>query len=82
MKEAKVNHFNDRTKKFEITFEEFVRFYINHRPAFGISIESIISAFQKLAQGKDEINKHKFLELLFTYGTKFIVLKDLFYCFH
>ncbi|XP_076477524.1 LOW QUALITY PROTEIN: cilia- and flagella-associated protein 251 [Bombus vancouverensis nearcticus] len=33
----------------EIKFEDFVKFYINHRPAFGISLHQIQEAFQVFA---------------------------------
>ncbi|KAK9303373.1 hypothetical protein QLX08_004956 [Tetragonisca angustula] len=33
----------------EIKFEDFVKFYINHRPAFGISLHQIQEAFQTFA---------------------------------
>ncbi|XP_043588882.1 cilia- and flagella-associated protein 251-like isoform X2 [Bombus pyrosoma] len=33
----------------EIQFEDFVKFYINHRPAFGISLHQIQEAFQVFA---------------------------------
>nr|XP_033330510.1 uncharacterized protein LOC117222741 [Megalopta genalis] len=33
----------------EITFDEFVKYYINHRPAFGISLRQLQDAFQTFA---------------------------------
>ena len=33
----------------EIKFEDFVKFYINHRPASGISLHQIQEAFQTFA---------------------------------
>ncbi|XP_043250372.1 cilia- and flagella-associated protein 251-like [Colletes gigas] len=58
----------------EITFEEFVKFYINHRPAFGISLKQLQEAFQVFAipnrtsfleQENPVLTKEQFINILF-----------------
>ncbi|KZC04530.1 WD repeat-containing protein 66 [Dufourea novaeangliae] len=61
----------------EITFEEFVKFYINHRPAFGISLRELQEAFQvflnpsgdpSLNVGNPVLTRNQFLNILFGKG--------------
>ncbi|KAJ9575107.1 hypothetical protein L9F63_007768, partial [Diploptera punctata] len=51
----------------EIEFEDFVRLYINHHPAFGVSAENLKAAFDTFAseeQDNSQITKEAFLEAL------------------
>lgn len=64
MKEAQQGSYNPKTKVYEITFEEFVKLYINHRPAFGISTEDIKNAFSELNPPLAEISKNNFINLM------------------
>ncbi|XP_076280805.1 cilia- and flagella-associated protein 251 [Lasioglossum baleicum] len=61
----------------EITFEDFVKYYINHRPAFGISLRQLLESFQALVNPDrnsflDEENpvltRNQFLNVLFGKG--------------
>ncbi|XP_076624821.1 cilia- and flagella-associated protein 251 [Colletes latitarsis] len=61
----------------EITFEEFVKLYINHRPAFGISLKQLQEAFQVftipnrtsfLDQENPVLTKEQFMNILFGKG--------------
>lgn len=61
----------------EITFEEFVKFYINHRPAFGISLQQLRKAFQDfvnpsripfLETENPVLTRNQFLNVLFGKG--------------
>ncbi|KAM7416685.1 hypothetical protein PAMA_018645 [Pampus argenteus] len=52
----------------DIDLEEFIRLYVNHRPAFGISSDELSQAFHILGDcdstGRPVLQRHKLLELL------------------
>ncbi|XP_041644154.1 cilia- and flagella-associated protein 251 [Cheilinus undulatus] len=56
----------------EINLEEFVKLYINHRPAFGISIDKIRQAFYILGgqTGRPVLKRHELIEVLRTQGER------------
>lgn len=54
-----------------ITFEEFVRLYVNHRPAFRVDISQIKEAFRAFAKEsftsmeKPTLTREQFMDVLF-----------------
>nr|XP_034188780.1 cilia- and flagella-associated protein 251-like isoform X1 [Osmia lignaria] len=61
----------------EVTFEEFVKLYINHRPAFGISMHQLQEAFQifsnphrrvSLKEENPVMTRDRFVKILFGEG--------------
>ncbi|XP_060813942.1 cilia- and flagella-associated protein 251-like [Bombus pascuorum] len=61
----------------EIKFEDFVKFYINHRPAFGISLHQIQEAFRVFANSDQipasqvenpALTREQFMRILFGEG--------------
>ncbi|KAM6931381.1 cilia- and flagella-associated protein 251 [Xenentodon cancila] len=52
----------------DISLEDFIKLYLNHRPAFGISIDEISRAFHILGRtdntGKPVVLRHELLEFL------------------
>lgn len=59
----------------EISFVEFVKLFINHRPAYGYSLEQIRSHFSTICQmaeyaRKNKIESDEFVYILQTFGTK------------
>uniref|UniRef100_A0A673CTC5 WD repeat domain 66 n=1 Tax=Sphaeramia orbicularis TaxID=375764 RepID=A0A673CTC5_9TELE len=52
----------------DINLEEFIKLYINHRPAFGISSHDLVQAFHILGDSSSTrqpvLKRHKLLELL------------------
>lgn len=56
----------------EINFQDFVKFYINHRPTFGVSLKQFKEAFQTFGDLKNFENpilsKDTFLDVLFGKG--------------
>ncbi|CAB1321877.1 unnamed protein product [Coregonus sp. 'balchen'] len=52
----------------DIDLEEFIKLYVNHRPAFGISSKELLHTFQVLGDpyvmGEPVVNKDELLELL------------------
>ncbi|VVC96642.1 unnamed protein product [Leptidea sinapis] len=65
------------TPATEIDFEEFVKLYLNHRPAFPDSFKKIKNAFRYFAtsgrNGELQIDREEFIEVLNQYGEKFPV---------
>lgn len=68
----------------EVTFEEFVKLYINHRPAFGISMRQLQEAFQMFANPHQKVSlkeenpvmtRDRFIKILFGEGPEGM-LKD------
>lgn len=61
----------------DMDLEEFIKLYVNHRPAFGISKDEIIQTFQVLsdsrATGDSVLQRDKFLELLQARGVMQII---------
>lgn len=55
-----------------INLGDFIKLYINHRPAFGLSLKELEQAFQVLGftnkNGEKAINRAHFLQLLQTRG--------------
>ncbi|XP_050663758.1 cilia- and flagella-associated protein 251-like [Leptidea sinapis] len=66
-----------QTPATEIDFEEFVKLYLNHRPAFPDSFKKIKNAFRYFAtsgrNGELQIDREEFIEVLNQYGEKFPV---------
>lgn len=58
----------------EITFEEFVKLYVNHRPAFGVTRNEIKKSFNAFAGPGDVDNPclsaKQFLEVLYGRGSR------------
>lgn len=56
-----------------VDLEEFIKLYVNHRPAFGISSDEFGEVFRVLgdcdSRGQHVLQTHKFLELLKDQGT-------------
>ncbi|XP_046965477.1 cilia- and flagella-associated protein 251-like [Vanessa cardui] len=71
--EAKYKIFN-RTPSTEIDFEEFVKLYLNHRPAFGESFKKIRNAFRYFGTMDDtsiSMNREDFITMLNNNGEYF-----------
>lgn len=66
MKEAKIRYYNEKLDICELTFEDFVKLYINHRPALGITTEHIQHAFKMLHS--PNMNKMEFMHILCNHG--------------
>lgn len=64
----------------DITLAELIKLYINHRPAFGISAEELVTAFEVLGEpggpaGKPVLDRDRMLELLQVRGRQDTFLK-------
>ncbi|XP_048508015.1 cilia- and flagella-associated protein 251-like isoform X1 [Athalia rosae] len=61
----------------EITFEEFVKLYVNYRPVFGLSMEHVRRSFAAFCDTEMEkdlvITREKFIEILTTLGDRMTV---------
>lgn len=61
----------------EITFEEFVKLYINHRPVFGVSMEKLKNAFGVLCESEVSsnpvISRDEFVRILTEEGEKLLL---------
>ncbi|KAM3961839.1 cilia- and flagella-associated protein 251 [Aphomia sociella] len=63
-----------RTPCTEIDFEEFVKLYLNHRPAFGYNYQQVRNAFRTFATFQKETNmmyRDDFIDMLGSYGECF-----------
>lgn len=57
--------------KNKVSFSEFVQLYINHRPAYGISMNELESAFNAVVEACDgygTIDKDEFIDTICTKG--------------
>lgn len=58
MKEVCYRYYAETGKLTEdITFEEFVRLYVNHRPAFGLTIDHVKKAFHTFVERSDSVEE-------------------------
>lgn len=60
-------------ERHDVSFEEFVMLYINHRPAHGICLSELQEAFQDIVQTADEptresIDKNDFIDTICSQG--------------
>lgn len=69
----------------DIDLEDFIKLYINHRPAFGISSEELVQAFHVLGKdnlvGNPIIHKSEMIKFLQARGTQTLHL-SVRLCFH
>jgi flavin-dependent dehydrogenase len=68
--EAKYKVYQQKSSA-EIDFEEFVKLYLNHRPAFCDNVRRIRHAFRNFAYMDKEayvISRNDFVEMLVKYG--------------
>lgn len=75
MEEVSYKHYAETGRLVEeMTFEDFVKLYVNHRPAFGITKTQIRQAFQVFATPENSTNPtlttKQFLEILYGRGDK------------
>jgi len=52
-----------KTNKYvtKINLDDFIKLYINHRPAFGLSVDELTRAFQTLNSQKDDVMDRNYL---------------------
>ncbi|CAH0718741.1 unnamed protein product, partial [Brenthis ino] len=56
----------------EIDFEEFVKLYLNHRPAFGENFKKIKNAFRHFTTGESlSLSRDEFIDMITNYGECF-----------
>ncbi|XP_053328771.1 cilia- and flagella-associated protein 251 [Spea bombifrons] len=73
LNEVKFSEYVDTGKQVtHINLEDFIKLYINHRPAFGLCMDEIQNAFRVLGlaneKGEESINRADLLQLLQTRG--------------
>ncbi|KAM8960745.1 cilia- and flagella-associated protein 251 [Pelodytes ibericus] len=73
LNEVKFSEYVETGKQVtHINLGDFIKLYVNHRPAFGLSVEEIQNAFQELGfvneKGEQTINRGVLLQLLQTRG--------------
>ena len=59
--------YNNRSKD-EITFDEFIKLYVNFRPVFELDIDLFQEAFNTLFDKKDNISRDELIAALNTFG--------------
>lgn len=71
MAEVRYKYYVETSKLVEeVTFEEFIRLYVNHRPAFGLCIRHIREAFctfvdeNSVSMDNPTLTREQFIDIL------------------
>lgn len=76
LEQAKYSIYN-KEPATDIDFEDFVRLYLNHRPAFGDNYAKMFNAFRNFASFRKDnyvLTRNEFIKLLYKYGKLSILL--------
>lgn len=83
MAEVCYKHYVETGKLVEvITFEEFVRLYVNHRPVFGLCMQQIKEAFRTFVEENSAsmenptLTREQFMDILFGGAILKTLMKD------